>query len=477
MTIQRKLAPAYEVDIANAIADRDTTVDTTIGPVRDFVAYPVSRVADSLNADTVHLSEILSLKNVDQFTVAELDDVAYNDQILRGTGSFATTIVTLLSSSPPTANVVIPINFPFSTDPDPQSGQVIFFRATQTVTYTASVANSYYDAALRMYKLEIPVEAVAIGTFSNVGPGRIIRAQRSIGGFQRVVNYASATGGTDQESNASLAETLLIFALGINDISTPFGIELETRRQFPQVSDTAVVFGSDPLLTRASADSGATDLYIIGADAESFSESFVYVGQDLVLSKQPVLSIASVTSGATTYVQDVNFTFVADTGPYGGSVRGSDAVAFIPSSPLLPALGATVTVTYAYNELVSTLQNFFSSDQFQVIGRDLLYKQGQIVPVAVAGTLYVLPGFDPNTVRANVVAAITTYVNSLQLGESLEEFDLLAYIGTVLGSPGGVDNLVLTLLNQAGLTGVVDIVPGKPQYCRISVPNLNITIA
>src|SRR5271169_534089 len=104
MPVQRTLAADYENQIAQAIGQRDLQADTTFGPIRDQIAYPVSLVADRQNSDIVQLSDILSLTNVAQFSNQDIDDIAYNDQIIRGSGSPATTVVSLISSSPPTSN-------------------------------------------------------------------------------------------------------------------------------------------------------------------------------------------------------------------------------------------------------------------------------------------------------------------------------------------------------------------------------------
>lgn len=478
MPVQRVLAPTWEQSIADDIGNRDITVDTTFGPVRDIIARPVSKVADRMNQDVVHLSDILSLTNIEQFSVQELNDIAYNSQIIRGGGTASTAVVSLLSTSPPTSDVTIPINFPFSTEPDPQTGAVVFFAATQQAVYIAANANNFYDAAHRVYRLDIPVQCTTPGPNGNVGPNRIVKSQRAISGFQRITNFAGASPGTDQESNTDLADTLLIFNLGINDISTPYGIGLETKRQFPGIIDYKVIFGSDTLLTRASVDAGATDVYIIGSTAVTNSDSFTYAGQPLVLRKQPILSIISVTNGPTTYVLGTNYIFVPDlNGPYGGSPQGRDAIQFLPTSVLLPAIGDTVTVSYNYNSLISTIQNFFTSPRFFAIGRSLLYKQGQQTIVSVAGTLTVLPNFDANAVRANVVTAIINYVNSLKLGIPLEEFNLITYLGQTVGSAGGIDNFVLTTLNFQGLPGVLPLVPATgAQYLRTTINDVVVTL-
>lgn len=482
MPVTRVLALQWEQQIANAIGGRDIQADTTFGPVRAIIAYPVSQVADRQNQDLVTLSDLLSLTNVSQFSTQDLDDIAYNSQIIRGPGTASTAVVSLISSSPPTSDVTIPINFPFSTDPDPQTGAVVFFASTQQVTYIAANANNFYDAVNRVYRLDVPVAAVTAGAVGSIGPNRITNAQRAIGGFQRVTNFIAATPGSDSETNQDLANTLLIFALGINDISTPYGIGLETQRQFPSVTDYKVVYGKDSLLTRASVDAGATDIYIIGQQAAAATDTFTFGGFPLPLESQPLISIISVSSGATTYVEGTDYVVLTDIGPYGGSNLGQDSIQFLPTSLIYPAIGASIQVSYNYNAFITTLQTFFTSPKFQVDGRSLLYKQGRLQAVAVSGTLSVLPNFDTATVLANVQSAIINYIGTpsgpvLGLGVPLEQFNLLTYIGTVVGSVGGVDNFVLTVLNLVGLTGVLSSIPtSEAQYNTTTSDDVNISL-
>ena len=476
MPITRVLALEWEQILSNAIGDRDLQADVTFGPIRAIISRPVSRVVDRLNGDLVKLSDLGSLTNVDQFSTQDLDDVAYNSQIIRGPGTAAAAVVSLLSSSPPTSNVTIPINFPFSTDSDPETGAVVFFASTEEVQYIAANADNFYDAVNRVYRLNIPVQAVTVGEVGSIGPNRITRAQRAIGGFQRVTNFAAATPGSNAESQQSLANTLLVFSLGINDLSTPYGIGLETERRFPDIIDYKVVFGSDALLTRASTDAGATDIYLIAQEVAAAQDVVAYGGLAIVLTKQPLVSVISVSSGATNYIEGTHFRVVTDTGPYGGSNRGRDAIEFLPTSPLLPAINDSLQINYNYNSFITTIQNFFSSLKFSVDGRSLLYKQGRQIDTSVAGNLTVLPNFDPTTVRDNVIAAILTFINALTLGNSLEQFDLLTYIGKAVGSQGGVDNFVLTTLNRQGLTGVLpSVTVTEAEYARIAA--LDITVA
>ncbi len=477
MPIQRRLALDWEQDVSNAIGERDLQADVTFGPIRSIISRPVGKLADKLNKDLVKLSDLSSLTNLDQFTVEDIDDIAYNVQIIRGPGTSSAAVVSLLSSSPPTSNVTIGINFPFSTDPDPTTGAVVFFASTEESQYIAANANNYYDAVTRMYRLDVPVRAVTPGAVGTIGPNRITRAQRTIGGFQRVTNFVAATPGSDSESNESVADTLLTFNLGINDISTPFGIGLETKRQFSNIEDYKVVYGGDPLLTRASIDAGATDIYLIAQESATAADSFFYDGFKMVLSKQPLISIVSVSSGPTTFVEGTHFRVIQDDGPYGGSIQGRDAIEFLNTAPVLPAIGDTITINYNYNSFIARIQRFFTSPLFQVDGRSLLYKQGRQKAVAVAGDLTVLPNFDTATVRASVRSAISVFVNTLKLGQPLEQFDLLTYIGTKVGAPGGVDNFVLTTLNLEGLTGVVASIPTtQAEYNRASVDAINVQL-
>ena len=479
MAVTRILQPQWQQTIATAIGQRDLTADTTFGPVYDIVAYPVSVVADSLNSSIVSLSDLLSLQNVAQFTSSDMAAIAYNYQIVPGPGSPSTVVVSLLSSSPPTSDVTIPINFPFSTDPDPQTNAVTFFASTQQVMYTAANAANFYDATHRMYRLDVPCACTTTGVATNVGPNSIVNAQRAIGGFQTITNFIGATSGMDPESNQAIANTILIFNLGIGDISTPYGIGLATTQYFPQISDYIVVYGSDPLLIRASVDAGATDLYVVGATSVTAQDTFTYDGQPWVLLNQPSISVNSVTDGSVTLIQGTDYALVPDlTGPYDGSVQSQDQIQFLPTAVNIPSIGDTIIVNYNYNALIGTLQNFFTSPTHEALGRSLLYKQAQQLLVAISGTLTPLPGFNPTVVQANVATAIVAYVNSLSLGEALEQFNLITYIGQNVGAAGGVDNFVLSLFNVAGQTGVLpQITPTEAQYIQTNANLVNVFLS
>ena len=473
MAIAKITAAEFEQQIGNGILDRNPDLDITVGPIRDTVIAPTSQVLEDQNDRIRRLSLIMSLLNVGEFTTQELDEWAFNEEIIRSPGSRATGTVFFRTRTAPTLDLSVPINFPIATVVDPTLGRAIQFRTTETRTLPAATAALYFNASTGYYELEVAIQAVSSGKDGIVGPGRITQMQASISGFENVTNIISTSNGRDQETNGQLAERLLVAIPG-TDISTKFGIERSTSDDQLNIEDILTVFGLDPLLTRSAFDSGAVDAYIIGSTlvTQTDTKIFLGVGQPIVLDYQPVSSIASVSIGGPAYIQGVDYSMVKDTGPNAGSVRAQDAVVFLAGGSS-PAIGDSLTITYNYNSLMQTLQDTYISPDKIVFGRDLLFKEGTQQDIEIAANLLVLAGVNSTTVQSQVMSSIADFINSLGLGDGVEQSDVNAEVRKI----AGVDNLVFTIFRIIGSgAGVADIDIERSEYARISSSDITITL-
>jgi len=473
MAIEKVTAAQFEDQIRAAALDRDSSLDVTTGPIRDTVSAPVSRVLEDQNDRIRRLSLIMSLLNVGDFTEAEMDDFAFNEEVRRRQGTRARGTVFFQTRIAPTFDVIVPINFPVATDVDQTLGRGLSFRTTETKTLPAATAALFFNASSGFYELEVAVEAVVPGTDGEVGQGRIKNFQAPIQGFDQVTNRASMSRGRDRETNEEMAERLLVAIAG-TDISSKFGIERYIRDAYPDVEDILTVFGLDPLLTRATSNAGAVDAYVIGATLVTVTETYTFlgVGQPIVLVHQPATSVASVTAGGPAFVQGVDYILQKDTGIKAGSVRGQDAVVFIAGGSA-PAIGATVTVIYNYNGLMQTLQDSIVIPDHLVFGRDLLFKAADQIDIEVEADVSYLAGTNAAVTTAQVVSSIVTFINLLGLGDAVEESDVNAEVRKI----PGVDNIVFTVFRVIGSgAGVADIPVAKNEYARISSANVTINV-
>lgn len=309
---------------------------------------------------------------------------------------------------------------------------------------------------------------VPVSSSCNVATGKFALTTKSVVGFDSVYNKNQATGGTDVEINADLIRRYYLSLRGSSP-AVPTGIAKILRDKFPSVADSYVVYGNDPLNVRGSTSAGATDVYVIGSSLSTVTENVIFngVGQVTPLRYQPVSSITSISG----YVQGTDYVLEKTSDGNAKSIRASDGPVWLSTATTTPVLYSSITVVYVYNSLLTILQASFDQADTDVIGRDLLFKEGTEVQIALSAQLRVRPGYSVSATQSAVVNTIFTMINALLLGEGVEESDIQA----VARSFAAVDNFIITLLDRTGGTGAADIAISANEYARIANPNLIIT--
>lgn len=475
MPVERVTAAQFRETLRREILSRADDYDVGFGPIRDIVIDPVASVLEQQNDRIREVSLLISLLNPDSLDDEDVDAFVANEGLRRIQGSRAVTNLTFFTTTVDTSgpDIVVQQGYPVATRPDQQTGETITFVTTEPATLVVASASSFFNIDTQRFELTVPARATVGGTIGNVASNRIQRTLRPLVGFAGVTNVRPSTGGRGRETNRQLIERYLLTVRG-TDISTATGVQRFIRNRFPTVTDTAVVFGNNPLLTRADATTGAVDVYIQGSQSVTRTEIVEFVGlnQFIPLSFPPVQSVVSVTSGATTYVEGADFVVVQDTTDNSGSTRGSDGIRFLSTASSPPAGGDAVTVVYASNQLVRDIQNLLDDDDQRVFGRDLLVRRGQDVPVIIEARLRVEAGFNGSTVTGAVQSALLDFVNGLQFGANVEESDLQGEVRRVTG----VDNFLIDRLVRSSVaTGAADIVINDNEFASLSAANITIT--
>lgn len=468
MAISRKTASEYATDIKNSIISRNTQYDTEVGPIPDLVVQPMSNVFELQNERIRAVQQLLSLINDGSFTDADLDDFIFNEQLVRLPGAKAQVTLTYSRATVPTANVTIKANFPVGTLPDETTGQAYTFLTLEDATLVAANAASYFNNDTQRYELSVAASALLGASASNVGQNRITRPLRPLLGFDSVSNKAVAAGGKDQETNAQAIDRYFLSLTGTSpDVVN--GVNKIVRNTFSSVIDSNLVFGNNPLNVRAATDGGAVDVYIIGSIPVTKTESVVFPGVDqtIALSKQPINSIVS----AGAFIQGVDFVLSKDTTGNKNSVRAADGVRFLIGGSA-PAVGSTVSVTYTYNVLVTTLQNGFTTDDKNVPSRDILFKVADQINTTLSANIKIRPGFNVSAVVDAVSSSVLALINGNLLGDDIEASDIQA----VVRSFSSVDNFIITNLSKVGDVGTSDILIGANEYSRMATSDLIITV-
>lgn len=465
MTISRISANEFAQFIIDGIASRDPSLDTRIGPIRDLQIDPIASILENQNDRVSYLSTLQSMRYADKVVPDDLDDLVFNEAIVRWTGSRAVTTVTFSRPQPPTVDIVIPVNFPVATNADPETGVSVVFRTIETKTMFSSAPMAYFNADTSRYEIDVAVASVVQGEENNVGAYTIRVFRRPLPGFDDVFNRDATTSGRGVETNLELADRYKLHVSGAKP-STPNGIERSVLDNFPQIQDVYVVYGNDANLTREQYDTGAIDVWYLG-DSPAIRRYVVnYPGVDTLipLDRQPLMSVVSVVdSFGTSYVQDTDFEVVTGEGEWSYSVRGTDGIRFLSTATTLPPdLLTPLTIDYRYNALCNILTAYFTQPEQYNIGQDRLYRWAQPVQIQIEASLKVRAG-NPTDVEAAVRSAVMDYINGLHLGEAVEEFDIDSVVSRVLG----VDNWTYTTLSRVGGTGVADLSIDPNEYARI----------
>lgn len=473
MAITRITASEFADNIATAINDRDPSLDTRIGTIRDLFIDPFAYVAEQQSNRVVYLSNLTSLKYANKWTPDDLDDYVYNETLSRWQGSRSVTVATFSRYQPPTIDIVVPVNFPISTDTDQTTGQSVTFRTIETQTMFAAAASSYYNAETGKYELDVAIASVTTGEETQVSAYTINTMRRPLSGFDEVTNKNATTSGKGIETNQELADRFLLSVKGAQ-LGSPTGYKKYIMDNFSNVVDAYVVYGENEYLTRQEDDAGAVDTWIYGENPIERTYITTYTGVETLIpmDRQPVIRIVSVTDGITVFVEGTDFEFISGEGEYSYSTRASDGIKFLITGTV-PTMNAPITIVFQYNSLMEILESWFTQSDFYSMGSDRLFRWAQAEELEIEANLKVKSG-DPDAIKASVRTLVTAYINGLLLGSDVEEFDIDRVIAT--NFPRSVDNWTYTTLALLDGSGVSDIEITPNKYAYINPSNFIINL-
>lgn len=316
-------------------------------------------------------------------------------------------------------------------------------------TNSTIIDSMSFDADLNKFVFSVPVESVNVGLTTVAAEGQISQLRDPITGIEGVTNANPTSGGRDEETDRELADRIKD-ALSANNIGTITGYR-NMIFLVAGVQDIKIVGAGDPFMLRDSGDGGSVDAYITDPVPFSISEvataaNVTPVGGkfDFAPSRQPLIDDVSAVK-PTGFGPDI----VKDLGAFAGSTRAKDVIKF-DSDP------TGETIEYQVNNLVKTVEDFINEEERNQVGSDVLVKEATFIPIDVIVTIHVLPEFESSRaiVRANVESAVTQFISSLGIGDTLEQSDVVNVIVNV----SGVDRVELppTKFERSTGTGQAD---------------------
>jgi hypothetical protein len=472
-------ATQFATNLATNINQRDSSVDTTIGPVYDLVIQPSSRVFEAQNDRIRYLFSLLTLQNPNSLVASDVTAFVFNEQVIPSAGTPSFVTLTFVAKALPQTNLPVPANFPVATLPDPTTGVQTIFVTLTPATLIAANAAAYFNSTTNQYELNVVAGSITSGQATSVnGSGLVTQPLRPLPGFDSVTNNSISTGGLPAEVNQDVVNRYFLRIQG-TELGTGPGLARYALQTFSNIQDLYVVYGNNPFLTRQAFDAGAVDVWVQGSSPIQTVQIVNFPGQLVLIpfQIQPGISVQSVMSGSTTFVQNVDYEYTEDTGIWSGSTEGQDGITFLPTGSA-PAIGASVIINYTYENLIVACQSFFQTAEYQETGRDQLFRRALELPATIQGQLTVNAG-NPTSVLANVIQALLDYVNGsttqsrLGLGEELTEFNLDGVLSTI----PGVGNFTYQVLAPTGQQGVQDIPTNPNQYVTLDPSALTVTLA
>jgi len=327
------------------------------------------------------------------------------------------------------------------------------------ITTNVSYSTYYYDPTMNMYVIDAPVECTTPGTVGNVPAGVITNISTPVEGFSSVTNKDPITNGIDIESTLDFAARLKYVITGSN-VGTADGIANIILSNIP-ITDLIVVGPGDPMMTRDLGWGGKVDVYILEKSLVQTTWNFNYNGEDItyIEGNRPVTA-TNITSS------EGSFTFTPDTTTdYKGSVKSKDYITW--TTKPTPPYPKIITLTYYYDKNIKDAQDLINQDKYNT-GADVLIKQSTEVPIDIIFELVVLAGYSKATVINEVTTILTQKIDSLKLGKSVEQADVIDWIYSVTG----VDRIILpmTKFNRSSSTGTVNVITtSKNEYLRLSI--------
>jgi hypothetical protein len=425
----------------------------------------------------------------------ELNDLVSNYGITRRGAQKAFGQVTFYTPTLPSSSVIIPQGTSLGTNIGVTNKEITFSTRTDII-FDPALAGVYFNPNTGNYEINVDIVADNPGAIGNVGPYTITKVRNGNFPFN-VTNQNSTTGGVDQESNNDLAIRSLNILLGSN-VGTKTGYKGTVLSQ-DNVLDALVVGPGDPLMTRDGGFGGKVDIWSVTSPisyvqqnpsnnpstliadwnyADQFTRGFKYNFPLLPVDANSPLTITATTtpsgnltnvllyesrSPAPTNVSYVNpsgaryhyTAIIADDNETAHSVNANDYIlwnpnemeylrTFNPSGTPYIDNNLSVSITYSYNQTINTVQAIINSDDKHIITADVLVKEAQKILVDVDMDVVLEKQFkETSTIEdetiANVEDAIRNTINNTQLGNTVEESDLIQAAHNV----EGVDNVII----------------------------------
>jgi uncharacterized phage protein gp47/JayE len=405
------------------IKSKFSTADVVEGGIlNDVVMTAPARIISQLYSDLDTASQGQAIETAPD---VQLDILGRNVGIVRKAARPARGTITFYKNTAPSSDVVIPVGAVVSTAAS-NTSPGIQFQTLYTVTMYASLASLYLNPITGRYEISTDIIAALPGLDGIVGGNTISLISTPVANIDGAYNATATAYGADQESSISLQNRIGARTTG-NSIGTEDGY-LSVVVANSNVEDAIVV--AHGLTGRDTV--GAIDIYVKGRSPVTQTDVFSFLTSDMIFSKQPTISgsVVSVQSSSSGSISSSLWQQIIDTGVYRGSIEALDKLHW---PTVLNNTYGIIYATYSYNALIEQLQTLFSQTNKDVLDTNVLVKWAQELPVDLTINMKVSQGFDSTTVSDAVSTELALFLDSLTIGQELQQADVARIILNVAG--------------------------------------------
>lgn len=382
----------------------DNRLDLKVGPLWDYLIAPIPPELSAVENRIENLKRYYSPNFSSVATQQEARDFAINFGTGPSIGNFARATIVFYRNSPPSSGLTYTV--PIGALVQTIDGTLVF-RSTQSVTMSGDYAATYFNPSTQRYEVQVIVEAVAPGVTYNIPANHIRRMQAPISGFDGIQQISEARGGTEPEDSLEVALRVQEKFKGLERNSMS-GITTTIKEAAPAyVTAVSVVKPTDRVEFRRLTSGPSLDVYVLGENLSLCSEDYLASGGEIVVPitlNRTIIGVSAVSVNGNV-LDATTWTFTADTTlEYQFSTRSNPVIQLI--SPL--TANDLVEIVGTKNILLDDLQSLFTEEN-ALFKTDILLRSFILAPVVVSLECRITSG-DPDTIREQIVAFVTAYI-------------------------------------------------------------------
>lgn len=335
-------------NIAENIKSMDGSLDTTKGPLYNFVMAPIAPVVRNIELASDRVERLLSLDIVAaDNNAADIEAFGNNFRVPRGGGHKERHLQTFYLFSKPNSVIEIPTGTLVSTEQGTYT-----YRVLQGSYFNPDNSQSYFNEETSRYEISLMVEAIGYGSAYNVPAGRVNKMITSLAVDGTVSTSDSLVLGTEVESDSDYMNKVEQRFLGLNS-GTVSGIQYQINEELG-IDDVKVFKPGDDVFKRL-VKRAALDVYVNGFNEKNCVQTIQveYSTDTIKLEQSPAIRVNSVRVDD----ESVEFEFFKDTDvATAGSNHSNDYIKLFNTVNS----GSYVVINYTINGDVDSAVSLFN---------------------------------------------------------------------------------------------------------------------